>query len=74
MAQRKSKVGRPKSPDRNLASLKVPMSRQLRDRLTAQASVETKANRLGFTITAQRLAVEILDEGLARRETSVAAQ
>jgi hypothetical protein len=68
MKQKKTKRGRPESPARDLARLKLKMPQELRDRLTAQAAKETIASKLGLVKTAGALAVEILDEGLTRRE------
>jgi hypothetical protein len=68
MSTKKTREGRPESPPRDLKTIRFRVPKALRDRLTAQALAETKANRLGLVVTQQALAAQILDEGLTRRE------
>jgi hypothetical protein len=60
--------GRPASPDRDLVGFHLKVPRPLRARLHDCAAKETQHHPLGLTVSAQALAVTLLDEGLARRE------
>ena len=68
MKASKELKGRPMLPERDLTYLNLKIPRPLRARLHERAKLATKENSLGLTITSRALAVEILDEGLTRRE------
>ncbi len=69
MAVKKELKGRPASAAaRDLVMLHLSVPRPLRARLHTRAEAETIDHRLGLVVTSNALAVEILDEGLTRRE------